>query len=196
MPRGASLAPEVTGADREEDKTIRTIHETNEPPETSRAQAKRKKSVWTEIESEKEQGATEEEDVPEVELSVEEDELVEHAAQDFCDGAHSEVRGAHYAGWFAMQKTADIRKERGFQETSPHRGPILLEEKASSSAHTKLSSPLDRNRHIWMGDGCMLEASESNHRRTLQLQLDLFTQRVDRGRAESLGSACGVLPIQ
>ena len=36
-----------------------------------------------------------------MELSVEEDELVEDTAQDESDGEDSVARGAHYAGWHA-----------------------------------------------------------------------------------------------
>ena len=64
----------------------------------------------TEVESEQEQDATEE------------DELVEDTAQDDSDGEGSEVRSAaetaFFAGWCAKQKTADIRKARGFQDMS------------------------------------------------------------------------------
>ena len=72
----------------------------------------------TETESEQEQDATEESDVPEVEISVAKDDLVENTAQDDSDGGDSAVRGAYYVGWPAKQKTADIRKARGLQETS------------------------------------------------------------------------------
>ena len=90
------------------------------------------------IESEQEQDAAkEEEDVQEVELSVEEDELLEDVAQDDRDGADSEVRiageAAFFAGWRAKQKTAEIRKARGFQAASLNpsatsagsKGPLL-----------------------------------------------------------------------
>ena len=50
----------------------------------------------TEIEPEQEQDATEE-----VELSVEQDELVEDAAQDDSDGEDSEIRSAADAAFFA-----------------------------------------------------------------------------------------------
>ena len=69
-----------------------------------------------ESEYEQERDATEEEDIPEVELSVEEYENLEDTAQDHSDGEDAVVGGAHHAGWRASQKTADIRK--GIQETS------------------------------------------------------------------------------
>ena len=56
---------------------------------------------------EEEQDTTEKEDVLEVELSLEEDKLVEDTVQ-----YDSGVRGAHHAGWRHSQKMANIRKPR------------------------------------------------------------------------------------
>ena len=76
----------------------------------------------TKVDCEHEQDATEEEDVPEVEHSVQEDEPAEDTAQDESDSEDSEVRSAaeaaFFAGWRAKHKTANIRKARGFQELS------------------------------------------------------------------------------
>ena len=45
---------------------------------------------------------------------------MEHTAQDDIEGEDSEVRSAaeaaFFVGWRAKQKTADIRKARGFQK--------------------------------------------------------------------------------
>ena len=83
--------------DREEDRRSSTMHGSNEPKTLLRTPNARK-AYETEIESE-EQEATEEEDVPEVELSVVEDELVAGTAQDDSDSEDLAVRGAHYAGY-------------------------------------------------------------------------------------------------
>ena len=68
------------------------------------------------FESEQGQDATEEEHVPEVEVSVAEDALVVNTAEEDCDGEDSGE--SFHAGWRAMQKTADIRMAKRPQETS------------------------------------------------------------------------------
>ena len=67
---------------------------TSEPPETFMRKPHARKVYETVIESEQKQDATVEEDVPEVVLSVEEDELVEDFARDDSVVADSEFRRA------------------------------------------------------------------------------------------------------
>ena len=101
------LFPKMHEIEKRTGQAVPPTDRTSRPKALLR-QPKAREVYEKEIEFEQEQDTTEKEDVLEVELSLEEDELVEDTVQD-----DSGVRGAHHAGLRHSQKMANIRKPRG-----------------------------------------------------------------------------------